>query len=241
MDKKKYGFTLAEVLITLGIIGVVAALTIPSLMANYRKSVVANKLKETYSILKQAERLAMNDDNGPDAWNFKDDGAYSNSIIEKFIPYLTNITYCKYNTSKHPKIVTGDGQMSIYTMWVQKSICIPNGAMIFASSYGSNGRVSGINIYVDINGDALPNVFGKDVFEMYIQNPSLNDRYYATYCPAELSLCPRSGVGKRFTGDRQELLKMCATQGGNSGSNSCGVIIKDSGWAIPSDYPVRFW
>ncbi|MFQ8626884.1 MAG: type II secretion system protein [Candidatus Gastranaerophilaceae bacterium] len=38
MDKfKKYGFTLAEVLVTLGVIGIVAALTMPTLMANHQK------------------------------------------------------------------------------------------------------------------------------------------------------------------------------------------------------------
>ncbi len=37
------GFTLAEVLITLGIIGVVAAITIPSLITNYQKTVTSFK------------------------------------------------------------------------------------------------------------------------------------------------------------------------------------------------------
>ena len=40
--KTKFGFTLAEVLITLGIIGVVAALTLPSLVTNYQKQVTVN-------------------------------------------------------------------------------------------------------------------------------------------------------------------------------------------------------
>lgn len=39
------GFTLAEVLITLGIIGVVAALTMPALVANYKKQEAVSKLK----------------------------------------------------------------------------------------------------------------------------------------------------------------------------------------------------
>ena len=52
--KSKKGFTLAEVLITLGIIGIVAALTLPSLVSNYRKKVTAAKLKQTYSILSNA-------------------------------------------------------------------------------------------------------------------------------------------------------------------------------------------
>lgn len=47
-------FTLAEVLITLGIIGIVAALTIPSIISAYRKRVTETKLKQTYSILSTA-------------------------------------------------------------------------------------------------------------------------------------------------------------------------------------------
>ena len=42
--KKFKAFTLAEVLITIGIIGIVAALTLPTLIGNYRKSAVENKL-----------------------------------------------------------------------------------------------------------------------------------------------------------------------------------------------------
>ena len=43
---KRSGFTLAEVLITLGIIGVVAALTIPNLIAGYEKQVTISKLQK---------------------------------------------------------------------------------------------------------------------------------------------------------------------------------------------------
>ena len=55
---KKQAFTSAEVLITLGIIGVVAALTMPTLIHNYRKSVVENKLKSEYSLIFNAIRMA---------------------------------------------------------------------------------------------------------------------------------------------------------------------------------------
>ena len=56
------GFTLAEVLITLGIIGVVAALTLPSLIANYRKQQYVNSLKAGYSILNNGFRTMMADE-----------------------------------------------------------------------------------------------------------------------------------------------------------------------------------
>lgn len=47
------GFTLAEVLITIGIIGVVAAMTMPALIANYQKMVLKNQFKHAYSIVAQ--------------------------------------------------------------------------------------------------------------------------------------------------------------------------------------------
>ena len=46
--KAKFGFTLAEVLITLGIIGVVAAITIPNLIANQqKKAIVSQVMRQT--------------------------------------------------------------------------------------------------------------------------------------------------------------------------------------------------
>ena len=55
---KKVAFTLAEVLITLGIIGVVAALTIPNVVSNYKKKVVETRLAQLYSVLNQAVELS---------------------------------------------------------------------------------------------------------------------------------------------------------------------------------------
>ncbi len=51
---KKFGFTLAEVLITLAIVGVVAALTIPTLIEKHQKKVVEARLKKFYSVMHQA-------------------------------------------------------------------------------------------------------------------------------------------------------------------------------------------
>ena len=58
MSQKK-GFTLAEVLITLGIIGVVATLTVPSLYANYQKKALSARLKKVYNEINAAAKLAV--------------------------------------------------------------------------------------------------------------------------------------------------------------------------------------
>ena len=47
---RKAAFTLAEVLITLGVIGVVAALTLPAFINNYEKHVTLTRLKYSYNI-----------------------------------------------------------------------------------------------------------------------------------------------------------------------------------------------
>ena len=57
----KRGFTLAEVLITLGIIGVVTALTIPVLISLYQKNVLRNQFKAAYSTIQEAWRKAESD------------------------------------------------------------------------------------------------------------------------------------------------------------------------------------
>lgn len=97
--KKYTGFTLAEVLITLGIIGVVAALTLPALVQKNQEKSNIVRLKKVYSILSQAYLFAVEEYGTPDLWNLKgkaeikdDDGniiGYDSSGIEIQRKYLT--------------------------------------------------------------------------------------------------------------------------------------------------------
>ena len=64
----KRGFTLAEVLITLGVIGVVAAMTLPSLISKYQEQVTVNHLLKTYSMLSQAVQRMQTDYGTIDTW-----------------------------------------------------------------------------------------------------------------------------------------------------------------------------
>lgn len=59
--KNNKAFTLAEVLITIGIIGVVAAMTIPTLLSNYTKKRTITKLQRAISVLNQAYRQSVDD------------------------------------------------------------------------------------------------------------------------------------------------------------------------------------
>lgn len=66
---KKSGFTLAEVLITLGIIGIVAAMTLPALMQNYQKNVYVNGYKQAFSMLNTLTLKIMAEDGVDDMRN----------------------------------------------------------------------------------------------------------------------------------------------------------------------------
>jgi len=85
---KKTAFTLAEVLITLGIIGVVAALTIPSLIANYQKQEAVTKLKKFYNTMNQAVKLSEIENGDASDWNLTSGHASYQTVLDFYNTYL---------------------------------------------------------------------------------------------------------------------------------------------------------
>lgn len=78
---KNYGFTLAEVLVTLGIIGVVSAMTIPTLMQNHQKKTYVTQLHKVYNELQQAFLQYRNDKN---AVSLSEAGLISQTEVNMF-------------------------------------------------------------------------------------------------------------------------------------------------------------
>ena len=94
---KNLGFTLAEVLITLGIIGVVAALTLPSLIQSYRDKAIVAQTKKTYSTFSQLLLLAKENggkslDEVLQAATSKEEA--SMAMLNYFLPYLNVVKNC---------------------------------------------------------------------------------------------------------------------------------------------------
>lgn len=161
-------FTLAEVLVTLAIIGVVASLTIPSIIKIYQKSQHEAGYKKAFSTLEQATRMVMSDNNG----TMK--GLCSPSHTSCRSPYLdtmkiqiqcdwaNNLGTCWHNENQWYSLdgtprdssVIGIGFVTNTGMLVQffglSTACTASG--------NSCGR-----IYFDINGFKAPNVLGKDI------------------------------------------------------------------------------
>lgn len=105
---KRLGFTLAEVLITLGIIGVVAALTIPTLVAKHKEKVTVVKVKKAYSTLYNAFQFALANEGTVDNWGLTgiytdDDGNTqisqegSEKMANIFMKYLNKSSFCGGN------------------------------------------------------------------------------------------------------------------------------------------------
>ena len=238
-----YGFTLAEVLITLGIIGVVVALTLPTLLASYRKNVVETRLETTYSLIYNALKLAENDYEDSSLWDVASSGIYSDDFIKKYIVPYAKVENCSYHSDQY-SVYTPSGNLAFHVIWSQNNnmYCLANGVAILGRAHGSNGRIAGQVIIVDINGpDGTNNKYGKDVFKMYFANEAMrSDSYYHSRCPKGLSFCADDGFGGTSSDlSRQEIIDNCLNKGGNSGLNACGYMIQNNNWKVPKDYPVR--
>lgn len=99
---KRPAFTLADVLITLGIIGVVAAMTMPSLIQNYQVKETVSRLKKFTSIMNNTILMAKNDYGEIDSWDFilstNDENNNANaSTVEGLDNFIKNICYLILN------------------------------------------------------------------------------------------------------------------------------------------------
>jgi len=173
---KKLGFTLAEVLITLGIIGVVAAMTIPVLIQKYREKVTIARLKTTQSILSNMIKMAEMEHGSMDGWVSNPENNYETLIAyaEKLIPYVKVALNCK---------TSDPGQKCMYSGCYNRlsGICdgyfhgnrgynirLFNGVSIHMrpseSNWGFYTTKALIKFYVDTNGSNKPNQWGVDLF-----------------------------------------------------------------------------
>jgi prepilin-type N-terminal cleavage/methylation domain-containing protein len=176
------GFTLAEVLITLLIIGVVASLVIPAIINDTQQAELKTAWKKSYSNIDQATKMLMIENGG----TLKGLITSNNDMKDKFQNYLS------YNKSCNIDIGLGncwhkfDGSIKILDGsslgnlgWGSGTSGIPaiilNNGSLMAFGWGStsctnvffNFKICG-QIFVDVNGFKGPNTLGKDVFCTYI-------------------------------------------------------------------------
>ena len=149
-NNKCFGFTLAEVLITLGIIGVVAAITIPTLVANYKEKVFVVSAKKTYSGLTNAMNK-WNEENGAigDASAFWFSETTDEGLTFQLAKYLNTAKVCAYaklrecggayNIMQYKKFDDGNGN-TYQENWISQRarIVLADGAFVSLGGAGKN-------------------------------------------------------------------------------------------------------
>ncbi|MBP7211242.1 type II secretion system protein [bacterium] len=228
---------MAEVLITLGIIGIVAAMTIPTLIANYKKHVTVTQLKENYSLINNALEEAASDNGGGsigDLFGKYEDKSISAFTVEtdfvnKYVKPYVNIVkdYGAGTSSLNLKngyhMYAQDGSNKDYDVMMSYGLGLSNGAYWMFIVNNDGKAWNGMIIYVDINGFKGPNTFGKDIFWLCVAPDTtkvitfLSDyRFPRTELlnPSNPWACSKKSIG-----------------------DACAALIQQDGWEIKDDYP----
>ena len=185
-------FTLAEVLITLGIIGVVAAMTMPSLVQNYQKKALETGLKKSYSVLSQAvQRMIEEDGEIPSRASVGSTNDNWMAFEKSLSQHLKIVKYCSNSfNGMSDKCISGDSFGSwfgsTYKSYNKKTLgtagwwfddgmyVLADGSFLFLDVSVSND----VLLNIDINGSKAPNALGHDVFLFAIDHETGKLRPY---------------------------------------------------------------
>ena len=194
---KKAAFTLAEVLITLGIIGVVAAMTIPTLISNYQKKQWVAGLQKGYAVLSNTLKMAMADDmvgslnqttlwkSLPDEDNMNDADGMHTQFISVLTRFLKINKYCESVNAggdaacfqNRYKLLDGKDEAfgDYFTKKNRLKVYTADGLVYYfrlfkGKIYDNHDNVKYLagHIEIDVNGDSGPNQHGRDLFEVIV-------------------------------------------------------------------------
>ena len=208
----KNSFTLSEVLITLVVIGIVAAITLSVLINNYQKIKVASQVKKIYSTFNQALRMAQIEYGSFLGWEFES----SDELFDNYLSKYINTIKVERNVHIHGYFTNGiqfvfqDGTQAICGTVVhnaQKNSCVvfPNSSLLWnnLSEAPKIGYTKPTRqffwFYIDDNGNFVPPYMNKS---------------------------------------REENIRVCKEPGNyGNGYRSCSTILMKDGWEIKEDYP----
>lgn len=216
-SKSNFGFTLAEVLITLAIIGVIAALTIPTLLQQQQNQRTVSALKKAYSEIAQAYSLAIQENGTPDNWGLS--VGIDQKLLNTIVPYLKitknciGVANCAPNIdvrdlsnkqegnylnfyNYYPSVMLSDGTVLIGE-WVQSTNC--------SGVKGTSSTLQHVcaDMAIDINGFQKPNQSGIDLFWFWLTKDGIvpmgsqseNTVTFDSYCKDKSSTLDENGIG----------------------------------------------
>ena len=207
-------FTLAEVLITLGIIGVVAAMTMPSLMQNYKRQQATARIKKFVSVINQALISAENDLGPREDWVIEGDASTEGN---------SDYAYNFLNTYIKPYIKSDDIEK-------RRLFGMNMATLRFVDGSQMSVKVGACyDIFYDINGEKGPNEKGRDIFVFILcKNGGCNfnsNQVRGYYC---------APTGYPFP-THEQLIDNCKDR--NRGSY-CTILLEQNGYEFPKDYPL---
>ena len=237
-SKIKYGFTLAEVLITLVIVGVIAALTISPLIVKHQKQETVVRLKKAYSELCGAVRLAeLNKGDSTTNWNFNLDGTdFFNTYLRPYIATAQPTSLTEYQQQANVKYLNGTDCTA--ESWCLESpsngtnynAVLANGTIMIVEAWHSETSVVKVVIF-DLNGLKKPNKIGRDIFAFIIQS----DANQVVAMGAHKGHAATNG-GENFT--RENILgNLNQSCNKNQKGEYCAGLIMIDSWQIKDDYP----
>ena len=202
LSLKSAAFTLAEVLVTLGIIGVVSAMTVPTLMQNYQRQSYITQLHKVYNEVQQGALRYMTDRN---AINLMEAGLTNSAAMQEFLrdnfkivsmgttdsdmPW-NNVSYKNLNGGSWTSGTWGCGPCAVLASgaWV----CADN-PKCYTYSYGGHTSWYGM-FFVDINGKKGPNIIGRDTFLMELWSDGVLDLPKVSPACRTLGVCDGDSI-----------------------------------------------
>ena len=195
-NKRSNAFTLAEILITLTIIGVVAAVTIPTLTKKAGNQEYVTRLLKVYSVLSQATDDIINEKGAPgNNW-----AGTTTSVSNYYKSKLKIGNYCGTTSGCFGGMSDVDAS-SIYqkfTLSDGASIAIrQHNSQCTHDDYSDSPHICA-SIFVDLNGKKAPNSIGRDLFQFVLRNDGLYPRACGGYNEFDeggniVSYCPTGG------------------------------------------------
>ena len=211
-------------MITLVIIGIIAAITVPLIYASYTKEVTVQKLKKAYIAVCDIVKLSELD-NGPlKDWEFDTEyssyGVNSDFFKKYFEPYI--IASQKYGTLSPERVsypvnnIDGQSVNNILVWYV-----LADGTGLTMFSAGASVGTKYCWVFIDINASNPPNRLGKDIFMLDIQRKKqviFWGKSVKDYTTGFGYAC-KKGTSYQYAG------------------GYCGAWIQAAGWKIPEGYP----
>lgn len=220
-------FTLAEVLITLGIIGIVAALTMPTLIAEHKRQTNVARVKKLFSIMAQSVEISKAEYGDISSWDWN---LNTQNFVETYFLKNFSITKnCKtasgcWNTNGIIYGLNNTYKEQIKTNSFYK-VQLADGTYLAIIKQDNKH----IHIYSDVNGDKGPDKYGIDCYVLTMTSGAFNDGFQDI---------ANAGIYFYGHGLPRNTLLNGNTHGCNkkqSGAN-CGALYQMDGWKVQPDY-----